>query len=331
MKAAIIEKIGHIHVKNLEDPILEDDEVLIRVFASGVCGTDIHIYHGGFGDNFPVIPGHEFAGEVVDIGKNCKRIKQGDYVAVEPNIPCNNCHNCLSGRQHHCTNMIVPGVNRAGGMASLCKVKETGVFSIGDLPYDIGAFVEPLSCVIHGISRIRPQNGERCLILGAGPIGVQLAWVASMQGFVQIDFLEKNDFRRNFVKKYQYGDCYKDLSQIQYKEYDAILDATGATALVNQILDYLRVMGRLLIFGVPSPENILSFNHFDIFRREIEIIGSYTSLKDSMRAIELLKKKAFPVQELITDYVSLEELPQIFQDMIEAKRNMMKVMVLPNK
>ncbi len=331
MKAAIIEKIGQIHVKDVSEPSLAADEVLIKVFSSGVCGTDIHIYHGGFGDNFPVIPGHEFAGEVMAVGKDCKRINVGARVAVEPNIPCNNCHECLSGRQHHCTHMIVPGVNCPGGMAGFCKVKEVGVFPIDDLAYEAGAFVEPLSCVLHGISRIKPQNGERCLILGAGPIGVQLAWVASSYGFAQIDFLEKNDFRRNFVKKYQYGDCYKDLSQIQYKNYDAILDATGATALISQVLEYLRAMGRLLIFGVPSPENKLQFNHYDIFRREISIIGSYTSLKDSMKAIALLKNKAFPIEELITDYITLAALPQMFEEIIKAEKDIMKVMVLPNK
>ncbi len=224
---------------------------ILLIFAMGfiltlLLGLLLGAFTGGFGDNFPVIPSHEFAGEVMAVGKDCKRINVGVRVAVEPNIPCNNCHEYLSGRQHHCAHMIVPGVNCPGGMASFCKVKEVGVFPIDDLAYEAGAFVEPLSCVLHGISRIKPQNGERCLILGAGPIGVQLAWVASSYGFAQIDFLEKNDFRRNFVKKYQYGDCYKDLSQIQYKNYDAILDATGATALISQVLEYLRAIGRLL-------------------------------------------------------------------------------------
>lgn len=331
MKAAIIKQVEKMFVEDFDDPMVQSDEVLIKVFASGICGTDVHIYEGGFGGNLPVIPGHEFAGEVVAVGSDCKRIKQGDRVAVEPNIPCNNCRQCLSGRHHHCQQMIVPGVNLPGGMAQFCKVKEIGVFSIGELSYEMGAFVEPLSCVIHGVSRIKPKLGERCLILGAGPIGTQLAWIAQMQGFTQIDFLEKNDFRLNFVKKYQFGEYYRDLSQVQYKEYDAILDATGATALISQMLEYLRVMGRLLIFGVPSEEAMLLFNHYDIFRREIEIIGSYTSIKDSIRAVEILQSGKVPITDIITDYVDLDGLEDAILRLKNGAENMMKVMVNPNQ
>ncbi len=331
MKAAVITQVGQINVSDFDDPIEGKDEVLIKVFASGVCGTDIHIYDGGFGGNLPLISGHEFAGEVIAVGENCQRIKVGDRVAVEPNIPCNNCMQCLSNRHHHCSHMIIPGVNQSGGMAELCKVKEVGVFPIGDLPYEMGAFVEPLSCVIHGINRIKPKMGERCLILGAGPIAIQLAWIAQAKGFSQIDFLEKNNFRLNFIKKYQLGDAYNDCSQISYKEYDAILDATGATNLVNQMLKHLRVMGRLLIFGVASETAILSFNHYDIFRREIEVIGSYTSIKDSMKAIEILKSGKIPITDIITDYTNLDGLEKGILRLKNGAENMMKLMVNPHK
>lgn len=331
MKAALIEDIGQIKVLDFDIPKIEDDEILIKVYASGICGTDIHIYDGGFGDNLPVIPGHEFAGEVVAVGTNCNRIKVGDNVAVEPNIPCNNCYQCLSGRHHYCSHMIVPGVNRPGGMAEYCKVRETGVFSIENLSYDMGAFVEPLSCVIHGISRLRPKLGERCLILGAGPIGIQLAWVACQSGFTQIDFLEKNQFRLDFVKKYHLGKCFNDLSDINHQEYDAIIDATGSSNLVNQMLSYLRVMGKILIFGVPSETAMLSLNHYDIFRRELEVIGSYTSIKDSIRAIELLKSGKIPITDIITNRISLDELYENIVHLKLGAENMMKVMVYPNK
>ncbi len=330
MKAAIIGKVRHMNIIDVDDPEIKADEVLIEVRASGVCGTDIHIYDGGFGGNLPVIPGHEFAGKVIAVGSNCKRIKLGDKVAVEPNIPCNGCAQCLSNRHHHCTNMIIPGVNRAGGMAEFCKVKEIGVFSIGDLPYEEGAFVEPLSCVIHGISKLKPKIGERCLILGAGPIGMQLAWVASKFGFAQVDFLEKNSFRLNFVKKYQLGKCFNDLSAIDYQNYDAIIDATGSSNLINQMLSYLRVMGKILIFGVPSQSAMLKLNHYEIFRKEIEIIGSYTSIKDSMRAVNLLQSGDIPITDIITNRIGLDGLQNNILHLKSGVENMMKVMVYPN-
>lgn len=331
MKAAIIEQIGQINVLDFGDPEIEKDEVLIEVHASGICGTDIHIYDGGFGGNLPVIPGHEFSGKVVAKGSDCKRINVGDHVAVEPNIPCNGCMQCLSNRHHHCANMIIPGVNRSGGMAELCKVKEVGVFPIGKLSYEMGAFVEPLSCVIHGVSKLKPEIGQRCLILGAGPIGTQIAWIANKFGFAQIDFLEKNDFRLNFVKKYQFGKCFNDLSAVNYQKYDVIIDATGSSNLVNQMLGYLRVMGKILIFGVPSQSAMLSFNHYEIFRRELEIIGSYTSIKDSLRAVQLLQSGEIPIVDLITDRISLKELQENIIRLKSGAEDMMKVMVYPNE
>jgi threonine dehydrogenase-like Zn-dependent dehydrogenase len=115
MKALVINCPGEMEVKEAAEPKPGAGEVLIRVRASGICGTDVHILEGGFPGAYPLIPGHEFCGEVVEVGPGCSRIKVGDRVAVEPNVPCNNCPECLRGDHHYCRNMIVPGVNRPGG------------------------------------------------------------------------------------------------------------------------------------------------------------------------------------------------------------------------
>ncbi|MFA7128521.1 MAG: alcohol dehydrogenase catalytic domain-containing protein, partial [Sphaerochaeta sp.] len=151
MKVMMIEKAGLISAKEVPIPVLDDFEVLIKVMSSGICGTDVHIFHGEYLGSYPIVPGHEFSGIVEKVGKQVKRIKVGDHVAVEPNIACDNCDNCLENRQNFCVNWQGVGVSKPGGMAEYVKAPEKAVFSIGDLSFDEGAFCEPLSCVLHGV------------------------------------------------------------------------------------------------------------------------------------------------------------------------------------
>lgn len=182
-------------ITDVAEPRPGPDEVLIKVRASGICGTDVHILEGGFPGAYPLIPGHEFCGDVVEVGAACTRIKVGDRVAVEPNVPCNNCPECLRGEHHYCRNMIVPGVNRPGGFAEYVVDKEWGVFSVGDLGFAEGALVEPLSCVVHAIEQLAPKMGDCALVMGAGsccsgsrPLIFCLAMVERRQCAEQLPF-----------------------------------------------------------------------------------------------------------------------------------------------
>ena len=144
MKQLVIAQPEMAQIREVETPVPEKDQVCIRVEASGICGTDLHIYHGGFVPSYPVIPGHEFAGEVVALGPECRRIQLGTRVAVEPNLPCNNCENCLAGRHHYCRHMEINGVNVPGGMSEYCLVRERGVFVAEGLEAAAAAFMEPV-------------------------------------------------------------------------------------------------------------------------------------------------------------------------------------------
>lgn len=226
MQCVCVEEINKIAVIEKEIPKPSTHQVLIKVKASGICGTDVHIKAGGFIATYPIIIGHEFSGEVIEVGTQCRRIKQGDRVAVEPNIPCNNCEMCLTNRHHFCGNMVIPGVTLPGGLAEYVCVDEVGVFDIGDLSYRSAAFMEPLSCSLHSAERLNAEVGSKILVMGAGPNGVIQGKVHHMRGIAQIDYLEKNEFRAKEVKNYGWGNVYMDMNDVPLQSYDAVIEAT---------------------------------------------------------------------------------------------------------
>lgn len=328
MKALVISGRGEMAVKDVAAPQPLPDEVLIKVMASGICGTDIHILEGGFPVAYPVIPGHEFSGEVVAVGDKCTRIKVGDRVAVEPNVPCNNCPECLRGEHHYCRNMAVPGVNRPGGFAEFVAVREYGVFSIGDLGFADGALVEPLSCVIHAIERLAPQLGDRALVMGAGPIGLMLGRLIKARGALQVDYLEQLDERRAYAAKEGVGAVFAGLDEVPEKAYECVLDATGVSALVSAAVNrFARLRGKVLVFGVPKPDGEIRVNHFKMFREEIQIITSFTSLKNSMQAIDLMKAGVIRVDDIVGDTIALSDAPEFFHRMKNGDGKLRKVTV----
>ncbi len=198
MRAARVEQPGQMNIIEIDRPAPAPGEVLVRVMASGICGTDIHIYRGEYLGGYPVIPGHEFAGVVEAVGSAVTRFRPGDRVAIEPNIACDNCENCLNNRQNFCLNWQAVGVTRMCGKAQWTTAPEKVVFDIGDLPFEAGAFVEPLSCVLHGLERLDPRLADKVAILGAGPIGNLLLQGIRLRGASHVTVVDKNRARLEF-------------------------------------------------------------------------------------------------------------------------------------
>ena len=141
MKAALIEKENSIKTIETEKPEPKENELLIEVFASGICGTDLHIFQGDYKGTYPIIPGHEFSGIVRKAGEKVRNIKVGDRVAIEPNLSCGVCYDCLNNRQHFCENVEAVGVTLPGGMAQFVCAPEQAVFPIGNLSFEEAAFM----------------------------------------------------------------------------------------------------------------------------------------------------------------------------------------------
>jgi D-arabinitol dehydrogenase (NADP+) len=330
MDCISIQKPKKVILTNREIPRPMPEEVLIKVMASGICGTDLHIFNGKYLGDYPVIPGHEFSGVVMEVGDLVSEFKVGDRVAVEPNIACDHCENCLNNRQNFCKNWQAIGVTLPGGMEQFVTAPEKAVFNIGDLPFDNGAFVEPLSCVIHGIERAEIRLGDKISILGAGPIGNLLFQMARIQGASHITMLENNPIRVDLAKQLGADAVVSKIDDLEQDCYDIVIDATGVISLMNRTIEFARKGGTVLLFGVPPAGKNLDMDAFMIFEKGLNILSSYTSVRNSLQAIRLIQSGLIKVDPLMSHHLPLKDLPAAFQ-MIESRDpTVKKVIMLPN-
>jgi len=330
VKAAIILQPKRVEMQEVANPEPAAGELLVRVMSSGICGTDVHIFQGEYLGSYPIIPGHEFAGGVEQVGSAVTRFKPGDRVAIEPNLPCDNCVNCLNNRQNFCLNWQAVGVTRPGGMAQYVCVPEKAAFDIGNLPFEQGAFMEPLSCVLHGLERLDLAVAAKVVILGAGPIGLLLLQGLRLQGATHVVVVDKNPDRAVLAQTLGADQSLTNLDELERDAYDAVVDATGVPVVMSRMLDFARPGGKILLFGVPPAGQKMSIEAFPIFRKGLTILSSFTSLRNSYQAIGLLKSRRVSVEKLISHRLSLEELQRGIELIERGNEPVSKVMILPN-
>jgi D-arabinitol dehydrogenase (NADP+) len=330
MESVVIKKPKEILVINKEVPEPGPGEVLIQVMASGICGTDVHIYRGEYLGDYPVIPGHEFSGVVCATGIQVTRIHPGDRVAVEPNIACDNCNQCLNNRQNFCLNWQAIGVTLPGGMEQYVTAPEKAVFGIGDLPFEQAAFMEPLSCVVHGLERAPIEAGDKIAILGAGPIGDLILQLARLQGATNITVLENNPGRAALAGQLGADQVVDRMEDLLPDAYDLVIDATGVIPVMNRSIDFARHGGTVLLFGVPPSGSSMEFEAFKIFRKGLTLLSSYTSVRNSFQAVNLLQSGKVQVKPLISHRLVLKELPMALEMIEKHDPTVKKVIILPN-
>ncbi len=329
-KAIQIIEPHELKVATLERPSPNRGKVLIKVMASGICGTDIHILEGEYLGAYPVIPGHEFAGVVEQVGQAVSRIKVGDKVAVEPNIACDNCSYCLNNQQNFCENWQAIGVTLPGGMAEYVIAPEKAVFDIGELEFEQGAFVEPLSCVLHGVQKTRLGLADRVVILGAGPIGLLLLQVVKMQGAQSVTVVELDQARAESALALGADHVFRSVDALCQDTFEVVIDATGVIPLMKRTPGFARKGGKILLFGVPPKTNI-EFDAFTLFRKGLTILTSYTSVRNSLQAIDLLKNKRINVKALISHRLPLADFEHGVNLIKNKQEHVKKVIITPNE
>jgi D-arabinitol dehydrogenase (NADP+) len=330
MKSVVIQRPNEISVLERDVPEPGPGQLMIQVMASGICGTDLHIYRGEYMGKYPVIPGHEFAGAVVAAGSGVTRFKMGDRVAVEPNIACDNCVNCLNNRQNFCLNWQAIGVTLPGGMEEYVIAPERAAFSIGNLPFEVGAFMEPLSCVVHGVQRAHIGLADHVAIFGAGPIGILMIQMARIQGAAHITVLEINPGRADLASQLGADRVVSSFDELQTDTYDIVIDATGAIPVMNRTIDYVRKGGTVLLFGVPPSGRNLEMEGFKIFQKGLTVLSSFTSVRNSFQAVDLLQSGQVRVDALISHRLPLAEMPHALELIESRDPAVKKVIVHPN-
>ncbi len=331
MKAAVIEQKNILKTLEVDVPEPLENEVLIEVYASGICGTDLHIYQGDYKGTYPIIPGHEFSGVVRKAGSKVRNFKEGDRVAVEPNLSCGVCYDCLNNRQHFCENVQAVGVTRQGGFAQFVCAPEGAVFPIGDLSFEEAAFMEPLSCVLHGVEEVQPDLADKVLLIGAGPIGLLLLQSFLVKGCSEITVVDRDSSRLDLARELGAAIVTTDLQSLEKEAYHIVCDATGVTAVIELTLDYVRPSGKILWFAVPHKDAVAQVPLFRMFEKEISIYSSYTSLRNSWQAIHLLQNRRIRVDKLISHKLPLEEFEKGLKIIETHSEPAMKILCIPRE
>lgn len=338
MKAAVIETPGQVFVQDVPDPQPAPGEVIVSVALAGLCGTDLHIYAGEIDYVYPIIPGHEVVGTILEVGDGVADLAPGMRVAFDPNIPCGQCHFCRRLRFNHCLNWQAIGVTRDGGFAERVTVPAKVIYPIGDLPFEQAVFIEPLSCVVYGLQRATPALGDQVLIFGAGPIGLLLMQAVRRAGAAQVVVTDLQQERLELVATLgahvtvpadEGEDQPASLREGAPLGYDMVIDATGVPAVAARCFDYVTPGGKVLLFGV-CPENAtIPFSPFDLYRRDISVYGSFALNVTFGPAIELLRGGAVQVEPLISHRFPLARFPEALEMARTRSEPTMKVVIGP--
>jgi 2-desacetyl-2-hydroxyethyl bacteriochlorophyllide A dehydrogenase len=318
MKAAVLEAVKTITLRSdVPVPTLGPRDVLVRAKACGICGTDVHIWEGDFFPTFPLVPGHELAGEIAAVGAEVTELAVGDRVMVDPTVTCEECHFCMINRQNHCLAWNAVGVTRDGGFAEYVRVPAKNCYRFGNVSFSAAAFCEPLACVVFGQDRARIDIGSEVLILGAGPIG-QLHLQASLaNGAASVTMVDVKESKLALGKELGATDTViadnaldARLRAIARWGFDVVIDATGVAKVLGDSLKYVKNGGKYLIFGVCGPHDKVEIAPFEVYRRDLEIIGSFAIRRTYDRAFKLMESGRVKVDRLLHEAMPIEELPR---------------------
>lgn len=324
-----------ITIKTLDNPTCGENEVVVKISQVGICGTDIHIVHNDYHSTFPLIAGHEFVGQVVETGNQVNSLRAGDRVAVDPNLYCGECYYCRQEQSNHCLNWQGVGITRPGGFAEYVAVPSRACYLVPDALTDTqAAFIEPLSCVIHALKRLRTWPGDDILIFGAGPMGLLLVQAMRHTGASQIVVVEKQHDRRNLALSMGANtaispdvDLAQQLFTVSPHGYAIVIDATGVLEVIQQALQFLKPRGQYLQFGVTSKGATVQWEPYDIYHKDLTIIGSFALCYTFQPAVAWLAHHVVEVEPLVSNILPLAEFQQGFKDFAEGKT--LKVHIRP--
>ena len=270
-------------------PRLSEGEVLVRPTACGICGTDLHILRHGFpGTNYPVTPGHEFAGHVVAVGPGAKGVKEGDFVAVDPNVVCGHCRWCRAGRPNLCLHLSPIGVGRPGAAAEFVAVPAQNAFAVKeDLGGAVASLIEPLACAIHAVDSARDVKNKSVLVLGGGTMGLLIGIVAQVSGASMVRLADPAPTKHVIARLAGIADVV-DPAALGAECFDVVFEAAGVRSALEQAISLVEKTGVLVQVGVHDESAMVGFAPFKIYEREIRIVGSNSCADRFPAAVDMM-------------------------------------------
>ncbi|MBH1937081.1 zinc-dependent alcohol dehydrogenase family protein [Streptomyces sp. AV19] len=312
MRALVIETPGDFSVRTVPDPAPGPGEVVVKVAAVGICGTDLHIVQGEFAPTpYPIIPGHEFTGEVVALGPGVSGVRTGQKVAVDPSLFCGACHYCAIGRGNLCENWGAIGDTVDGAMAEYVAVPAANCYP---LPENVdlvhGTLIEPLSCAVHAFDKLPRDLGAHYLIYGAGTMGLMMLQLAVRAGAASVSVVDINEARLKVAEGLGADSVATSAEELNRPQgWEIVIDCTGAVPVIEDALRHIRRGGTFQQFGVAPSAATASFSPFRIYNDEITIVGSMAVVHSFGRAVELMAKGVLDADTMITHSFALDDFP----------------------
>ncbi|OYX19879.1 MAG: iditol 2-dehydrogenase [Rhodobacterales bacterium 32-66-9] len=329
MRAVRLQAVGRIEVVEVPTPAPGPGEILVRVLAAGICGTDRHLFRGEFPCAPPVTLGHEFCGEVTAVGTGVRQAP-GTRIACDPNIACGVCDQCLRGRVNLCVHNIAIGIHRDGGLAEYATLPAHRALPVGDLDPLHAAFAEPLACILHGLDIGAPVPGERVIVLGGGVIG-QLAVQLARNAGAEVMLVTRHPAKRALAERL--GATATAATEAEALARlgggaELILECAGVAATVEMAPRLTRAGGRIVILGVLPKGEKVRIEPFDLLFREVQLLHSFINPFTQGRAVAMLRAGQIDVAPLISRIIPLAEAPDGIAE--PASPGEVKVLVVPD-
>ena len=342
MKALLLSQYRHLELADLAIPEPQADEVLIRVAACGICGSDVHGYDGSSGRRIPpIVMGHEAAGTIAAIGASVSGLSAGNRVTFDSTVYCGECPNCLRGDINLCDRRQVLGVScgdyrRAGAFAEFVAVPARIVHRLPDnLPFAEAAMLEAVSVALHAVSLVPVAPGSTALVVGAGTIGLLLQQALRVAGCARV-FVADVDPTRLALSRDLCATAALSAGPNLTEQVleltngigvDIAVEAVGKTQTVNVAIDSVRKGGSVVLVGNIAPEITLPLQK--VVTRQIRLQGSCASAGEYPKAIQLLSSGDIKVKPLITAIAPLDDGPRWFERLHAREPNLMKVVLTP--
>jgi len=340
MRVAMYYNNKDVRLEEMPVPKISPDELLVRVVACGLCGSDVLEWYRI--KKAPIVLGHEMAGEIVEVGANVTRFKTGDRVFVSHHVPCNTCHYCVAGHHTACETLHTTNFY-PGGFAEYLRVPplqvDRGTFVLPkEVSYDEGTFVEPLGCVLRGQKVAKLKAGQTLLVLGSGISGILHIKLAAARGAGRIIATDVSPYRMNMAKRSGADFIFdgREFTPDKLREVnngrlaDLVILCTGALSAAYQALESVDRGGKVMFFAVPDPEDSLEIPINQFWRDEVTLLTSYAvNIDDISETIELLRAKRVDITDMITHRFPLAEASEGFRLMAEASDSM-KILIEPH-
>ena len=322
MRAVVYDEPGTFDVREVTVPEPGPGQVLVRMTAAGMCGTDLHLHDGQFLANFPLTPGHETLGVVEQIGPGAldgegNPLVIGQPVVINPNSSCRSCEFCRGDRPWLCDAFAGIGSSTPGGFAEFVLVPGAQVFDATGIEADLAVFAEPSACIAHLMDRLDPLQGSSVVVLGAGPTGVLLTQFLLHSGASSVALADPNEFKLTVASSLADISTFTmnrddvrgsmDALVATFGAFDVVIDATGRSTVIEELPRLARSGARIVYYGVADEADLIRISPFDIFRRELTIMGSFTEVDSFPDALAAFRAGAIKIHGLITHRFSVRD------------------------